>query len=102
AHGSTDLPAGRVDCYNVELRDRRGFLRDRATKGAVRKILEHWRKPLRKGGKDTFGEEAREELGKEALGCAAESADPQAAGVLQGASRISPRRWLASSGACSS
>src|SRR5229473_3021439 len=83
-HGSAELPAVTVDSYNVGIRDKQGFLGDRATKSAFREILEHWRKPLRKGGKDPLGKEPSDRLSKKALDQALESADPEAAGVLQG------------------
>src|SRR4051794_21280270 len=56
AHGSACLPSVEVDCYNAELKDEKGFLGDRASKGAFRDILEKWRKPLRKAGEDPFGD----------------------------------------------
>src|ERR1700748_173572 len=49
-HGATRLPLVDVDSYNVELKDDEGFLGDRASKGAFRKILETLRKPLKKNG----------------------------------------------------
>lgn len=44
-----------VDSYNVELKDEDGFLGDRASKGAFRKILDGLRKPLKKNGEDPLG-----------------------------------------------
>src|SRR5204863_6984562 len=55
AHGATRLPSVEVDSYNLELKDDEGFLGDRASKGAFRKLIENWRKPLRKAGSDPFG-----------------------------------------------
>ena len=49
-HGASRLPSVEVDSFNVELKDDEGFLGDRASKGAFRKILDGWRKPLRKTG----------------------------------------------------
>jgi hypothetical protein len=43
AHGASRLPSVDLDSYNVELRDDEGFLGDRASKGAFRKIIENWR-----------------------------------------------------------
>jgi len=85
AHGSADLPTLTVDSYNVGIRDKEGFLGDRVTKSAFREILEHWRKPLRKDGRDPLGDEPSDRLNKKTLDQALESADPEAAGVLQGA-----------------
>ncbi|MDU1696002.1 MAG: ROK family protein, partial [Bradyrhizobium sp.] len=51
-HGAARLPSVEIDSFNIEIKDEDGFLGDRASKGAFRKILERWRKPLRKSGKD--------------------------------------------------
>jgi predicted NBD/HSP70 family sugar kinase len=70
-HGATRLPSVEVDSFNLELKDEGGpegdFLGDRATKGAFRKIFDRWRKPLRKTGKDPFGELPSERISKAAL-----------------------------------
>ena len=47
-HGATRLPSVDVDSFNIELKDDDGFLGDRASKGAFRKILDTLRKPLKK------------------------------------------------------
>jgi hypothetical protein len=47
-HGATRLPSVDVDSFNIELKDEDGFLGDRASKGAFRKILDTLRKPLEK------------------------------------------------------
>ena len=84
-HGAARLPLVEVDSYNVELKDDEGFLGDRASKGAFRDIIENWRKPLRKAGKDPFGDEPSEELSKKTLDSLLIEGDPEAAGILQGA-----------------
>jgi predicted NBD/HSP70 family sugar kinase len=84
-HGAARLPLVEVDSYNVEVKDDEGFLGDRASKGAFRDIIENWRKPLRKAGKDPFGDEPTENLSKKALDALLAKGDPEAAGVLQGA-----------------
>src|SRR5690242_7513606 len=61
-HGATRLPSVDVDSFNIELKDDEGFLGDRASKGAFRKILEQWRKPLRKSGEDPFGDEPSDKI----------------------------------------
>jgi predicted NBD/HSP70 family sugar kinase len=85
AHGSAHLPSVEVDSYNVEIKDEDGFLGDRASKGAFRDILEEWRKPLRKTGKDPFGKESSQDISKKTLDTLLEKGDLDAAGVLQGA-----------------
>src|SRR6478736_6958305 len=66
-HGATRLPSVDVDSFNIELKDDEGFLGDRASKGAFRKILDGWRKPLRKSGEDPFGDEPSEKISKKVL-----------------------------------
>jgi hypothetical protein len=51
-HGATRLPSVEVDSFNIELKDDDGFLGDRASKGAFRKMLDSLRKPLKKNGDD--------------------------------------------------
>ena len=58
-----DEPDGR----EVELKDDEGFLGDRASKGAFRKIFDRWRKPLRKSGEDPFGDEPSDKISKKKL-----------------------------------
>ena len=50
SHGAPRLPSVDIDSFNIELKDDEGFLDDRASKGAFRKILDGWRKPQRKSG----------------------------------------------------
>ncbi len=66
-HGANRLPSVDVDSFNIELKDDEGFLGDRASKGAFRKILDGWRKPLRKSGEDPFGDEPSEKISKKVL-----------------------------------
>ena len=49
-HGAGRLPSVEVDSFNLELKDDDGFLGDRASKGAFRKILDTLRRPLKKAG----------------------------------------------------
>src|ERR1700740_3020799 len=56
AHGGARLPAVEVETYNVALKDKNGFVGDRASKRALRDFIEDWRKPLREIGRDPFGD----------------------------------------------
>jgi predicted NBD/HSP70 family sugar kinase len=85
AHGAEQLPAVTVDSYNSELKDDEGFIGDRASKGAFRDFIENWRKPLRKLGKDPFGDEDSEDIGKKKLDQVLVDGDPEAAGIVHGA-----------------
>ena len=59
-HGATRLPSVEVDSFNIEMKDDDGFLGDRASKGAFRKILDGLRKPLKKSGDDPLGKKSTE------------------------------------------
>jgi predicted NBD/HSP70 family sugar kinase len=84
-HGATRLPSVDVDSFNIELRDDEGFLGDRASKGAFRKILETLRKPLKKNGDDPLGKKAAENIGKSELDEALVGDDVAAAALVHGA-----------------
>ena len=84
-HGATRLPSVDVDSYNLEIRDDEGFIGDRVTKGVFRKLIEGWRKPLRKAGDDPLGDEDSDELSWKQLDALLSEGDPEAAGVIQGA-----------------
>ena len=85
AHGATRLPAVDVEGYNLELRDDEGFIGDRASKGAFRRFIEEWRRPLRDIGHDPFGDEQSKSLTKKHLDTLLVSGDREAAGIVQGA-----------------
>jgi predicted NBD/HSP70 family sugar kinase len=84
-HGATRLPSVDVDSFNIELKDDEGFLGDRASKGAFRKILESLRKPLKKSGDDPLGKKAAENIGKSELDEALVGDDVAAAALVHGA-----------------
>jgi ROK family protein len=84
-HGAARLPSVDVDSYNLELRDDDGFLGDRASKGAFRKILDTLRKPLKKNGEDPLGNKSAEAIGKSTLDEALVGSDVEAAALVHGA-----------------
>src|ERR1700683_5170061 len=84
-HGATRLPSVDVDSFNIELKDDDGFLGDRASKGAFRKILETLRKPLKKSGEDPLGKKAAEDIGKSELDEVLVGKDVAAAALVHGA-----------------
>jgi hypothetical protein len=84
-HGASRLPSVDVDNYNIELKDDDGFLGDRASKGAFQKILDSWRKPLKKTGEDPFGKKATEEISKATLDEILTGDDVAAAAVVHSA-----------------
>ena len=84
-HGATRLPSVEVDSFNVELKDDEGFLGDRASKGAFRKILDDLRKPLKKNGDDPLGKKASGEIAKSELDEALDSDDIAAVALVHSA-----------------
>jgi predicted NBD/HSP70 family sugar kinase len=84
-HGATRLPSVEVDSFNIELKDDEGFLGDRASKGAFRKILESLRKPLKKNGDDPLGKKSTGEIPKGELDEALVGDDVGAAALVHGA-----------------
>src|SRR3954465_9228500 len=84
-HGATRLPSVDVDSYNIELKDDDGFLGDRASKGAFRKILDSLRKPLKKNGEDPLGSKSAEAIAKSTLDEALVGDDVAAAALVHGA-----------------
>jgi hypothetical protein len=84
-HGAGRLPSVDVDSFNIELKDDEGFLGDRASRGAFRKILERWRKPLRKSGEDPFGDEPSEQISKKTLDAILIGDDTEASAVVHSA-----------------
>src|SRR5947208_799725 len=84
-HGGSRLPSVDIDSFNVELKDDEGFLGDRASKGAFRKIFDQWRKPLRKAGEDPFGEVPSEDISKKALDAILVGDDTDASAVVHSA-----------------
>ena len=84
-HGATRLPSVDIDSFNVELKDDEGFIGDRASKGAFRKILETLRKPLKKSGDDPLGKKAAGDIAKSDLDEALVGDDVAAAALVHGA-----------------
>src|ERR1700744_3439496 len=84
-HGAARLPSVDVDSFNAELKDEDGFLGDRASKGAFRKIFDRWRKPLKKSGEDPFGDEPSEKLSKKELDDMLVGDDTEASAVVHSA-----------------
>jgi hypothetical protein len=84
-HGAKRLPSVDVDSFNIELKDDDGFLGDRASKGAFRKILDALREPLKKNGDDPLGPKSTESISKNTLDQALVGEDIGAAALVHGA-----------------
>jgi hypothetical protein len=85
AHGADRLPSVLVDSYNLEIKDNQGFIGDRASKGAFRKVIDDIRKSVRKTGDDPLGDDESDELTKVELDNLLTRGDPEAAGIVQSA-----------------
>ena len=85
-HASLELPSVVIDSYNVELRDKDGFIGDRASNRAFRAILDDWRERLeRHAGEDPLGDVPSREISKKKLDKLLVEGDPEAAGLVQSA-----------------
>ena len=85
SHGATRLPSVEIDSFNIELKDGEGFIGDRASTGAFRKIFDRWRTPLRKTGKDPFGDLPSEKISKKVLDDMLVGDDTEASAVVHSA-----------------
>jgi hypothetical protein len=85
-HGSADLPLVTVESYNIEIRDEEGFIGDRASKGAFLDLVDDLRKKLRKVGEDPLGDKPTETIGRRQFDKLVRIGEPEAAGLVQGAS----------------
>jgi predicted NBD/HSP70 family sugar kinase len=84
-HGATRLPSVDVHSFNIELKDDEGFLGDRASKRAFRRILDTLRKPLKDNGDDPLGKKSASEIPKTELDEALVGDDIHAAALVHGA-----------------
>jgi len=80
-HGAADLPLVHVDSYNEEIRDREGFLGDRASNRAFHEILDEWRAKLRRVDEDPLGKD--EGIRKKTLDKIIAEGDAKEAGLVQ-------------------
>jgi hypothetical protein len=84
-HGALELPSVIIDSYNLELRDKEGFIGDKASKRAFAEKLEDWRDRLKKFDEDPLGNIPTEELSKKQLDGLLKGNDIEAAGLVHGA-----------------
>lgn len=82
-HGAATLPFVTVDNYSLEIKDKDGFIGDKASKGAFRELMDKWRKPLKELDLDPFGGASSEEIPKDKLAKLLASDDPGKAGFVQ-------------------
>src|SRR5689334_12852291 len=84
-HGGAVLPSVEVDSYNLELQDDQGFIGDKASKGAFRRMLDDIRAVLRRDGEDPLGDEDSDDISKKRLEALLSKGDPEAGAVVHGA-----------------
>jgi hypothetical protein len=84
-HGAKTLPSVEVDDYNLEIEDEEGFIGDKASKGAFRRMLDEVKEVLRKDDEDPFGDKDSEDIRKKKLDAVLAKGDAEAAAVVQSA-----------------
>ncbi|HJT99118.1 MAG TPA: ROK family protein [Rhodanobacteraceae bacterium] len=84
-HGTRSLDAIAVTSYNIELRDGKSFVGDRASKSAFLERLEEQRAAARERGADPFGKVATAELSKKAIERTLRRGRPEAAALVHAA-----------------
>jgi hypothetical protein len=85
-HGGPTLTVVNVDAYNAELHYGEGFIGDRASNRAFGSVLDEIQGQLSAGGEDPIGEEPSEDISKRKLDKLLVDGDPEAAGIVHGAS----------------
>src|ERR1700761_70341 len=81
-HGGPNLPSVTIDGYNLELKDKDGFIGDRASKSAFQAKLDDWRKRVRKGGEDPLGDVATKDLSKKQIDALLGGTEKEAAALV--------------------
>lgn len=86
-HGAQSLSSVLVDGYNLEIRDREGFVGDRASGRAFRAMLDEIRRALRQNDRDgdPLGDNPSADISKSTLDRLLRKGDLEAAGVVLGA-----------------
>ena len=85
-HGAPELSTVIIDAYNADVRDRSGFVGDRANSQVLRAQIEEWRQRLRlQGEDDPFGNILPAALTKKKLGRILSYGEPRAAALVHSA-----------------
>jgi predicted NBD/HSP70 family sugar kinase len=85
SHGSPMLPGVAVESYNIELREKRRFVGDRANKKAFAALVEKWRKIVEGRRDEKLREFSLKKLGRKKLEQILTKGEPAAAAVVQAA-----------------
>ncbi len=84
-HGAAKLPGIDVTSYNLEVKDKDGFVGDKASGRAFRAFIRDWRVKLREMGKDPFEEDLDARISKKKMDQFLAEGDADGAAVVQGA-----------------
>ncbi|KQT48880.1 hypothetical protein ASG43_08540 [Aureimonas sp. Leaf454] len=84
-HGDDRLPSVRVTSYNLETREDGGFLGDKVSETAFRKLLDDWRQSFAGRDEDPLGSTPTDEIRREDLDKTFEDEEAPAADLLGGA-----------------
>jgi ROK family len=84
AHGANRLPQVDVDAYNAEIRDKSGFVGDRASGQAFRALLEAARDQVKQVNVDPIGKVASSDISKKRLDRLLVEGDVEAGGLVLG------------------
>lgn len=84
-HGARDLPSVTVEAYNNEIKDKEGFIGDRARKAAFQEKIDDWRRQLRRQGEDPLGDTPTSELSKKQIDKLLHGDDREAAALVMAA-----------------
>jgi predicted NBD/HSP70 family sugar kinase len=84
-HGAEELPAVSVASYNLEIRNKDGFIGDRANKSAFREGLDAWRKRVRAGGADPLGDAPTSAFSKRDVDALLKDQESEAAALVRSA-----------------
>ena len=85
ANGAESLPAVQVASYNLELRDREGFIGDQANRGSFREAIDLWREKARKGGPDPLGDKPTGDLSKKDIDALLKDQESEASALVRAA-----------------
>jgi hypothetical protein len=84
-HGAEELPTVTVASYNLERRDKDGFIGDRANKGAFGDAINSWRKRVSEGGDDPLGAVPTDDLSKKEVDALLKDPESEAAALVMAA-----------------
>lgn len=85
AHGALSLPLVTIDDFNIEVKDKDGYIGDAANKKAFQRKLEEWRKLSRKTGDDPLGKAPTSELSKKQIDAFLKDKNAAATALVMGA-----------------